>query len=235
MKYDINEVDGHVLLNLDEGAFIVDTGSQASFARGGRVSFGGASVALPTSAMGMLDADALSGYVGMRLDGLLGMDVLGRHRLTFLRRELLVGDGDLGSGSGGEAAGPQFQELETGEIMGIPFITVGVNNRKAKVFVDSGAKISYLDEELLSGCPVGETLHDFYPLLGEFDVDASNVQCTLAGRSFSAKFGRLPALLQMSLGMAGVDGILGHDLFDAYAIRIDRGGSPVSIMPHKEL
>ena len=34
MKYDINEVDGHVLLNLDEGAFIVDTGSQASFARG---------------------------------------------------------------------------------------------------------------------------------------------------------------------------------------------------------
>lgn len=235
MKYDINEIDGHVLLNLDEGAFIVDTGSQASFARGGRVSFGGASVALPTSAMGMLDADTLSGYVGMRLDGLLGMNVLGRHRLTFLRHELLVDDAGTGPDSGGEPGGAQFQELETGKIMGIPLITVGVNQRKARVFVDSGAKISYLDAELLSGCPVDETLDDFYPLFGEFDVDVSNVQCILEGCPFSAKFGRLPALLQMSLGMAGVDGILGHDLFAAYAIRIGRGGSPVSFMPHMEL
>ena len=238
IEYEITEFDGHVLVNLQEGRFLIDTGSPTSFARGGHVSFGGTVEEVSDSAMGMLDAVTLSHCVGTHLDGLLGMDVLGRYRLTFGRNKIFVGAGVIGNINDIPGfAGPPLRDssfigLETDEFMGIPVVTVNVNKRPVRMFVDSGAKISYLNPELLVNVSVEETLRDFYPGVGEFDVEVSSVWCDLNGWPFQAKFGRLPPLLQMTLMMGGVDGILGHDLFISYTIRIERGGSHVSFVPH---
>ncbi|MBQ3288372.1 MAG: hypothetical protein IJH50_03065 [Kiritimatiellae bacterium] len=75
-----------------------------------------------------------------------------------------------------------------------------------------------------------EWRRDFYPGVGEFDVDVSMASCTLGSLPLKAKFGRLPALLQTTLMMGGVDGILGHDLFSAYDVRVDHGHT-VAIRP----
>lgn len=66
---ELQETAGHVLANLDEGRFVVDTGSPTSFARGGKITFAGKTADVSTSAMGMLNSDELSGYVGTELDG----------------------------------------------------------------------------------------------------------------------------------------------------------------------
>ena len=219
---EMQETAGHVLANLDEGRFVVDTGSPTSFARGGKISFAGKTADVSTSAMGMLDADELSGYVGVKLDGMIGMDILGDYRLSFVGNRLLVDDVN--------APEDGFVALPTDSFLGIPVVTIGVNGRDVKAFVDTGAKTSYLNPDLLAGLPVEETVHDFYPGVGEFDVDVSLASCVLNGLPLKARFGRLPDLLQMTLMMGGVDGILGHDLFSAYDVRIDHGRT-VAIRP----
>ena len=40
MNYSIEPFDGHALVALPEGRFLVDTGSPQSFARAGRATFG---------------------------------------------------------------------------------------------------------------------------------------------------------------------------------------------------
>jgi hypothetical protein len=231
-EHEITEFDGHMLVNLQEGRFLIDTGSPTSFARGGRVSFGGAIEDVSDSAMGMLDADMLSRYVGTRLDGLVGMDILGRHRLTFVGSRLFVGEGVVENSAGTPIREETLIALETDDFMGIPIVSVNVNESPVRMFVDTGAKISYLDASMLSGFQIEETLHDFYPGVGEFDVGVSTVWADLNGWPFRAKFGRLPPLLQMALLIGGVDGILGRDLFTSYFIRIERGGKPVAFVPH---
>ena len=219
MNYAIELFDGHVLVALPEGRFLIDTGSPLSFARTGRVSFGGMETDLAPSLPG-LDADGLSRLVGKPLDGLLGMDILGRHVVTFGLSELSVDEAEPDLA---------FAELETGRIEGIPVVAALANGRTARMFVDSGAKISYLAPERLAGLPVEETLHDFYPGAGEFDVEVSTAGCELGGHSFRARFGRPPVLVRTVLSMYGVDGILGRDLFAAVAVRLARGS--VAIAP----
>ena len=216
MNYAIEAFDGHVLVALPEGRFLIDTGSPLSFARTRRATFGGMETDLAPSLSG-LDADGLSRLVGTSLDGLIGMDVLGRFVVTFGRSELSVDEGAPSEPD------PAFTELETDGVMGIPVVAVLANGRTARMFVDSGAKLSYLAPERLAGLPVEETLRDFYPGIGEFDVEASTAGCELGGQSFRAKFGRPPALVRMMLSGSGVDGILGRDLFAVFAVRLARG------------
>ena len=217
MNYAIEAFDGHVLVALPDGRFLIDTGSPLSFARTGRATFGGTAVEVASSYSGMLDADGLSRFVGTSLDGLIGMDVLGQFVVTFGRSELSVDEGAPSEPD------PAFTELETDGVMGLPVVAVRANGRTARMFVDSGAKLSYLAPERLAGLPVEETLRDFYPGIGEFDVEASTAGCELGGQSFRAKFGRPPALVRMMLSGSGVDGILGRDLFAAFAVRLARG------------
>jgi len=231
MTYEIEEIDGHVVVGLEEGLFLVDTGSPSSFSRRGRVTFAAETVEVGESAMGMLDADGLSKYVGTRLDGIVGMNVLGRHEIVFVTGKMYVDETEVVDEKGNPIPTESFRSLETEDFMGIPVVGVEIAGRSASVFVDTGAKVSYLDPKRLEGCPVEETLHDFYPGVGEFDVDVSSVECALSGWTLTARFGRLPPLLQMSLMMGGVDGILGHDLFAAFAVRLGVGGKPMSIAP----
>ena len=238
IEYGVMKLDGHMLVNLQEGRFLIDTGSPTSFARGGHISFGDSTTDVTESAVGMLDADMLSRFVGTHLAGLVGMDILSRDRLTFGRSKIFVGGdvidnvNDIPVYSGPPLRDSSFIDLETESFMGIPVVKMNVNKRSVRMFVDSGAKVSYLNPELLADFPIEETLHDFYPGIGEFDVGVSTVWCDLKNWPFQARFGRLPPLLQMTLMMGGVDGILGHDFFSSYTIRIESGGASVLFVPH---
>ena len=55
---------GHLFVMLDEGTFLVDTGSPTSFGRVPSVTVGGQHFPLAQSYMGLLSAEKLSGYVG---------------------------------------------------------------------------------------------------------------------------------------------------------------------------
>lgn len=231
MKYETFEFDGHIAIDLEEGRFLIDSGSPTTFSRSGNITFAGKTVDVSTSVMGMLDADGLSSYVGTRLDGIVGMDLLSSHNVAFVPGWFYVDEAEIVDGAGRVIPESSFVLLATDDFMGIPVVDIEVGGRNVRAFVDTGAKISYLNTEMLSGVAVEETLHDFYPGIGEFDVEVSSLACSLNGWTLKTRFGRLPSLLQMTLMMGGVDGIIGHDLFARCAVRLGVGGRPVSFAP----
>ena len=222
MKYLLKASDGHRIVSIGENDFLVDTGSPTSFARAGTLRFGGRVANVPQSAMGMMDSAQLSAFVGATVDGLIGMDVLSRHLIVFNGGELFVDECPIPES--------EFTRLEREDFMGIPVVALRVAGRIVNVFVDTGAKISYLSNEMLKTFPIEETLQDFYPGLGRFRVEISTLPVELADFSFTVRFGRLPAILQRTLVTGGVHGILGQDLWAEFLVRLDVGGSSISIM-----
>ena len=55
-------------------------------------------------------------------------------------------------------------------------------------------------------------LDDFFPTVGEFSTETYRFPIVLSGFSPVVRCGQLPGLMGMSLGMAGVSGILGNEL-----------------------
>ena len=221
MRHNVEFTDGHMLVSLKEGTFLIDTGSPDSFSRSGELTFSDDVTPVPRSAMGAMDADELSEYINFPVDGIVGMDLMARHLVVFDGAEILLDD------SAPQASG--FQVIGTKCFIGIPVITVEVAGKSVRMFADTGAKISYLDEDLLSGHAIEETAQDFYPGFGRFPVDISTVSCSIAGTPIMARFGRLPPRLGMALMQGGVHGIMGRDLFDNFRVRLEKGSVLVSI------
>lgn len=226
MRYNLTCKGEHLFVALPEGIFLVDTGSPTSFSRLGRLSFARQTETVPTSAMGMLDADELSGYVGVNVDGLIGMNLLARHMIVFDDDKMFVDECPIPD--------HDFTLLESDSFMGIPIVSIRIAGQNVKMFLDSGAKLSYLDADYLKSFPVDETLPDFYPGIGRFTVDVSAVPCEIAGFHVPEKFGRLPSILQATLMIGGVHGILGHDFFARFRVGLKAGGSSVLIAQLQE-
>ncbi|MGN0844343.1 MAG: hypothetical protein ACI4QT_03885 [Kiritimatiellia bacterium] len=221
MKCDLKLFDGHIIANLADGDFLIDTGSLESFSRTGSLIFCGRNENVPKVLMGMVDAEDLSDLVGIALDGLIGMDILSQHSIVFAGEEMFVDECPIPDEG--------FSIIGENSFMGIPMASLKLNEHFVKVFIDTGAKISYLAPPLLEAYGVEETLQDFYPGLGRFSVDLSSVRFEIAGFPMTGKFGRLPPMLQMTLTMGGAQGILGHDLFSHFLVRLEKGASTVSI------
>lgn len=221
MRYELEKISGHLIINLLEGAFVLDTGSPSSFSRVKVVSFGGVFYPVGDSAMGMMDADDLSKNIGYDVVGLVGMDILAEHNVLFRDTELLTNESIPTDFDG--------KRIDTEVIMGIPSVTITVGGRTVKSFIDSGAKVSYLSSALIEDYPIVEKVQDFYPGIGSFETEISVLDVYIEDEKLKLQTGRLPNMLGMMLVMLGVDGILGRDLFENYAILIEKETSQVSI------
>ncbi|MBK6506741.1 MAG: hypothetical protein IPG02_13990 [Ignavibacteria bacterium] len=54
---------------------------------------------------------------------------------------------------------------------------------------------------------------DFYPGAGKFETQTYEIPTTIGEEQFTVKYGNLPMLLQMTLALAGADGVIEYDLF----------------------
>ena len=174
-------VDGHLVAEAG-GRFLLDTGSPMSFARTGKVVWGGHEHELERSVLG-LDAPGLSDLVGTPLDGLLGGDVLGQSPFTV----------DLLSGAclfDETPADRDGIELPLRLVLGVPFTSLEFDGLPTETCIDTGAKLSYLEGGRLAGAEVVGEADDFYPGFGPFHTAIHEVPVriaastlTLAGRS----------------------------------------------------
>ena len=80
--FDINLVDGHLLISDNGNTILVDTGSPVTVHQGNILSFLGRDFAVYTSIMGD-GIDKLSKLAGFEFNTLLGMDILSQYRLVF--------------------------------------------------------------------------------------------------------------------------------------------------------
>lgn len=194
-------VDGHILSEIGPDRVIVDTGAVVSFGESGSFGLLGHDHGIATSFMGTTIAD-IADLVGVRVSVLLGADILARHdvRIDLDRGELEIAEGEL------PLPAPQ---IAVESFQGVPIIAAAIDGRQERFFFDTGARISYLHSSLAAGWRPDGTERDLLPGFGWFTVDVGIKTVAVGGREFAARFGTLPALLEASLMLAGVRGILG--------------------------
>lgn len=196
---------GHLVVQLDGGLWVVDTGSPSSFGRANMIHLGGERLEIADTALG-LDADALSNLVGAQLEGLIGNDILGQFDMLF----------DLPSKSlavGIDLRVPGGNIIALGTLLGVPTLEAVTELGTHRMILDTGAQLSYLKEDAAARFPQAGQVQDFLPMFGAFETETCTVPFNIGQVQIHLRCGRLPDVLGMALGLAGIEGIIGVDLF----------------------
>jgi hypothetical protein len=194
--------DGHLFVELGGETWLLDTGTPTSFGTSRNLTIAGEQFSLGTSYLG-LTAATLTQFVSVPCVGLLGADVLGRfdHVFDTADGRLTVSTAEL-SHSG--------QSVRLDEFMGIPIVTARIGGSDYRMFFDTGAQISYFQDDSLTRFPSVGSVTDFYPGVGQFQTDTYEVPVSLGSVAFTLRCGTLPGLLGMTLMMASTEGIIGN-------------------------
>ncbi len=204
-QYELQFLNDHLFLNLEDSLWLLDTGNPTTFGHPGGLTLAGRSFTPAASYLG-LDAAKLSGFVGLDCAGLIGGDILNAFDLLF----------DLPSGaieiSEAELAHPGAP-VPLQDFMGVPIVEVNIGGSPQRMFLDTGAQVSYWQDDALASFPDAGAMEDFFPGLGAFTTDTHTIPFELGGAAFETRCGRLPMLLGMTLMMAGVTGIVGNVVF----------------------
>lgn len=211
----IKLINNHIIIEENGQNILVDTGSPLSFHPSGNLVFGEEFPVSPTY-LGVTP-QYLSENVGYEIHGLLGMDIINRMPVTFNLEEgfMLFDDG---------AEYPHaFEMYPIGpSAMGLVAIKISVNNRRAKMIVDTGAPISYIALGFVEGLESVGMMDDFHPSIGNFQTETYNcdVYTLIGDEPYSQIFGIPTQELSITFGMLNVDGIIGVELFKRYRLQI---------------
>jgi hypothetical protein len=195
---------GHLFVEIEGNLWLFDTGAPTSFGSTETLAIDNQPFSLGSDYLG-LTASTLSQYVEVECDGLLGADILGRydHILDTTGGRLTVSTAELPH---------EGQRILLDEFMGIPVVTANVGGREYRMFFDTGARISYFQEDSLGDFPPVGSFTDFYPGVGQFETDTHQVPISLGNISFLLRCGCLPGLLGGTLMMADTQGIVGNQV-----------------------
>lgn len=213
-EYQVLLQNDHLLIN-DSQRLLIDTGSPTSFHKTGRIELCGKSYNVAKSLMSVT-SDYLTKEVGCDLHGIIGMDIMSMQPILFdLRNKFIYIDDDA-------IYSTKFPSF----ILPYDMICVElmVNGCSVRLIVDTGAKISYIDSEIVDGLNSVDTKEDFSPQFGHFSTKI--YECTvqyLEGKSISLKFGTPPHLLSTFLSLLHVQGILGLDFFKRFRLQLKGG------------
>ena len=195
---------GHLFIEVDRELWLFDTGAPTSFGESGEITIDDKCFRLGVSYMG-LSASTLSHYTGVECRGLIGADILGKfdHLLDVPSGKITISTGNL------EHTG---NTLPVSDFMGIPILTARISGCDYRMFFDTGAQISYLQDDAITGFPPAGNITDFYPGVGQFQTDTYQVQVGLGDCAFTLRCGTLPGLLGVTLMMADTSGIIGNQI-----------------------
>jgi len=195
---------GHLFVEAGGAWWLLDTGAPASFGSVPTLSLAGQQVQLGSNYIGLTPA-SLSQFVGVECAGLLGADVLGQFDLLLDASHNIVAVSTAELQHSG-----QFLRLD--EFMGIPIVSVKIRGADFRMFFDTGAQVSYFQDDSLTDFPPAGTMTDFYPGVGQFRTETHDVEVTVGATAFTLRCGTLPGLLGATLMLAGTQGIIGNQV-----------------------
>jgi len=198
-------LNSHLFVEIDGDLWLIDTGAPKSFSSCSSLNLAGKQFTLATNYLGLTVAE-LSIFINVQCAGLLGVDILGHFDHIFdipSKRLTVSADQILHEG----------QIVMLDEFMGIPIVTVQVLDSNYRMFLDTGAKISYFQNASITDFPSTGSVVDFYPGIGEFETNTYEVPISLGNVSLKLRCGLLPKLLGATLMMASTHGILGNAIF----------------------
>ena len=208
-KEEISIQKKYVLLINQEEGIIIDTGSPVSFHQSGKVSFGGKEFQCSKSILGM-DQEALHEVFDLPIAGLIGMDILGQFdNLVFdYANHSILCDANLDE--------YDLLAMPSGAVMGIPYVDLKIADTNSRVFIDTGAPISYISDSYVMHSTAKDRLCDYHPIYGEFWTDIFDLQVEIEGETVTMQFGKLPAGLHVLLQLTGADAVIGYELLSRY-------------------
>ena len=205
----------HLFVELNEGRFLVDTGSPLSFADGSVATFAGEEHRLPRSLMGV-DISTVRKLVQGPCCGLLGLDVLGKTNLMF---DLRGGELHTGASAWDSIAPNDRIACDVRAVAGIPVVRVSIGTRSVAAVWDTGAKFGYVaDETICAGAPSMADIDDFNPIFGQMHSASWLVNVDLAPTRAASptntsvireRVGILPPMGAQMLAMHGIEAIIG--------------------------
>ena len=210
--YRLDIIDRHVLVVLDGGRALLDTGSPFDIGRGRATELLGVRWDPPSLHAAALDV--AQDHLGIAIEWLIGHPTLRRCRLLvdWTARAALVDPGAL--------AGTR---VPIDLALPVPVIDLVVTDvgLAARAVLDSGAALSYVPcSAVVDRTPV-RTERDFHPSIGPFDVEVWALPITVGGRAIALEAAVLPPPLDRLLGGGCGGWILGSDFFRDRAIVLD--------------
>lgn len=156
-------------------------------------------------------------HLGQPVRWLVGTDTLARHRVLL--------DWPNGRATVGGPSLPG-ETIPLVPCAGLFQVTVEGDFGSALAFLDTGAHLSYAPAPAVRGLVPVDRARDYYPMLGEFDVDIYELTVRVGRRRIRGRFGVLPGPLALLVaGVGGSGWILGSDYFRDRTIQLDLGRS----------
>jgi Ca-activated chloride channel family protein len=204
--YELQLVDGHLFTRIEGQSVLLDTGIPVSLGKLPEFYFLNEVHALSQGYLGVT-LETLEELVGAPIDVLLGTDILKKYYLTL----------DLQGNRVTFSSRPIFQpmhQVPMTTLIGAPIASFSVGGLEQQMFVDTGAKLSYVDQTIAANhSPLGKE-SDFYPGIGEFETDVFNIPFQLGPMQFQLRCGVLPKILETALFVTGKRGIVGSELYE---------------------
>ena len=218
-EFGLNLHDGHAIIHDGENIILLDTGSPVTFHNQTTLLFLDKNYNVTTDAMGV-NIPVLSDLVRYQITTLMGTDILGKYLIEFDYSRQKVTFRNADSDFEGTA-------IPIISLMNIPVVNLGINGQQLRFFLDSGARLSYLNEKYTFGSKSLGEEEDFYPGIGRYRVPCFLME-TLAGNSpFLVKYGTPPDRVIQLLKACQVDGIIGYDFFARFRITLDISGNRI--------
>jgi hypothetical protein len=206
-------LSGHIVVSIGKFDYLVDTGSPVSFGQGEKIRIGSKQFSIPPTMVG-LTTDSINSLSGLHIHGLIGMDILRHFAVRFTLTQTRFSETPLFHST------TAIRVPIIGNVMTIPVIRLKIADAEHRFFFDTGAQLSYLSADLLSGRPsIGQTL-DFHPSIGKFTTETYKVDAHLQEKTETLTFGCLPSSLATVLDLGRAKGILGSELLPKYNITL---------------
>jgi len=103
------------------------------------------------------------------------------------------------------------------------------------MFLDTGAKISYLNKELVGTLEQVGVEKDFYPGFGEFETPIYPVPMLIAEDAITLNCGVLPQPLELTLLLGGCRGIIGAQLMKEYKVLFSYPKNEITLFKYVEI
>jgi hypothetical protein len=203
-------VNGHLVTQIEGKSVLIDSGVPISIGKNPKFHFLNEVHTLSQEYMGVT-LKYLEKMVGTSIDILMGADILKKYCVAIdLQGERIT--------FGEQPAFVSASRVPMTNFMGTPIVRSSVGSQDLEMFVDTGAKLSYVNKTLAANySPIGKE-KDFYPGIGEFETQVYEIPFMLGNWSFQLRCGLLPELLEKALLLTGASGIIGTDFYQKFLV-----------------
>tara|TARA_B100001250_G_scaffold11370_1_gene9878 strand:+ start:14122 stop:14814 length:693 start_codon:yes stop_codon:yes gene_type:complete len=223
MTYEIETIDNHIIFKENNLRLLLDTGSPISISNHSSISVFSKTINPHRNIMGHTSINDINQSIrNANIDALIGADILNKISLSISLSNKLMELKPVINHN-------QYDSFPLSTFMGIPMIVATINGKEAKLFLDTGAKISYLNSNSIQVKNIIRVAEDFYPGFGNFETNIYQHQIKLFNQIKKYDFGTLPESLETSLSMLGTNGIIGNNILMNFDLVLDNPKNQILI------